>query len=73
MTVRNERFYKYDGDLREVIAEIDVDTAEELPEVDGLRGRKLHQGSTAVIITEGKLVIFAENGHWHDVNGEEVK
>ena len=44
MTVRNERFYKYDGDLREVIAEIDVDTAEELPEVDGLRGRKLHQG-----------------------------
>ena len=72
MTIRNESFLRFNGDLSEVIAEINVDTADELPEVDGISGRILHQGSTALIIKEGKLAVLSGDGHWY-VNGEAVK
>ena len=72
MTIRNESFLRFNGDLSEVIAEINVDTADELPEVNEIPGRILHQGSTALIIKEGRLAVFSGDGHWY-VNGEVVK
>ena len=53
-------------------AEIDVDTADELPETDSISGRILHQGSTALIIKEGRIAILSGDGHWY-INGEMIK
>ena len=72
MTIRNERFLRFSGNLSEIVAEIDVDTADELPETDGISGRILHQGSTALIIKEGRIAVLSGDGHWY-VNGEAVK
>ena len=72
MMIRNESFLKFNGDLSEVIAEINVDTADELPEVDEIPGRILHQGSTALIIKESRIAVLAGDSHWY-VNGEAVK
>lgn len=72
MTVRNETFLRLNGNLSEIIAEIDVDTVDELPEIDGISGRILHQGSTALIIKEGRLAILAGDGKWY-INGEAVE
>lgn len=72
MTIRNEMLLKSNGDLSEIIAEIDVDTADELPEIDGISGRILHQGSTALIIKEGRIAVLAGDGKWY-INGEAVE
>ncbi len=53
-------------------AEIDVDTADELPETDSISGRILHQGSTALIIKEGRIAMLSGDGHWY-INGEMIK
>lgn len=73
LTIRNEEHIKYSSGRTVVRAEIDVDTAAELPAVTGISGKKLHQGSTALIITEGKLVILTGNGKWVDCSGNIVK
>ena len=62
MTIRNEKCLGFNGD----------DTADELPETDGISGRILHQGSTALIIREGRLAVLAGDGKWY-INGEAVK
>ena len=72
MTIRNERFLRFSGNLSEIVAEIDVDTSDELPETDGISGRILHQGSNALIIKEGRIAVLSGDGHWY-VNGEAVK
>ncbi len=72
MTIRNESFLRFNGDLSEVIVEINVDTADELPEVDEIPGRILHQGSTALIIKESRVAVLSGDGHWY-INGEAVK
>lgn len=73
ITIGNEKYLRYAGSegVSEVIAEIDVDTSAELPEVDGISGRVLHQGSTALIIKEGKLAVLAGDGKWY-INGEAI-
>lgn len=55
-----------------IIAEIFVDTLDELPAVDGIEGYTLLQGSSALIITENKLAVLAGDGKWY-INGEAVE
>lgn len=72
MTIRNEKFYCFNENKSESVMQIDVDTREELPEIDGISGRILHQGSTALIITEGKVAVLGGDGNWY-INGEAVE
>lgn len=55
-----------------IIAEIFVDTSDELPAVGGIEGYTLLQGSSALIIAENKLAVLAGDGKWY-VNGEAVE
>ena len=55
-----------------IIAEIFVDTSDELPTVDGIEGYTLLQGSLALIITESSLAVLAGDGKWY-INGEAVE
>ena len=73
MTISKEIYVKSVDDLSEIIAEINVDTSNELPEIDGISGRVLHQGSTALIIKEGRLAVLSGDGKWYGVSGEIVK
>lgn len=73
ITIRNEKYLRYAGSdgVSEVVAEIDVDTSDELPAVDEMSGKVLHQGSTAFIVKEGRIVVLAGDGKWYS-NGEAV-
>ncbi|MDE7097592.1 MAG: hypothetical protein K2O60_00400 [Ruminococcus sp.] len=76
ITLRSESFIKHSPEPNEKIsiirAEIDVDTRDELPEIDGISERILHQGSTALIITECEIAILGGDGKWY-INGEVVE
>ena len=76
ITLRSENFIKHAPEPNEKIsiirAEIDVDTRDELPEIDEISGRILHQGSTALIIKEGKIAVLGGDGTWY-INGEAVE
>lgn len=76
LTLRNEHFIRFanEFDMGTLIirAEIDIDTADELPEADSISGKILHQGSTALIIKEGRFAILSGDGHWY-INGEMIK
>lgn len=76
MTINNEKFVQFaensDGKVSEIISEIIVDTTDELPEIDGIPGKLLHQGSSALIAKEGRIAILSGDGHWY-VNREMIK
>ncbi|MDE6520672.1 MAG: hypothetical protein K2K91_09525 [Ruminococcus sp.] len=72
MTIRSEKFYCFNENKSESVMQIDVDTRDELPEIDGISGRILHQGSTALIITEGKIAVLGGDGKWY-INGEVIE
>lgn len=55
-----------------IIAEIFVDTLDELPTVEGIEGYTLLQGSSALIITENRLAVLAGDDKWY-INGEAVE
>lgn len=73
VAIRNEKYVKYmdSAENAGIIAEIDVDSAEELPE-GTINGKILHQGSTALIIKEGRIAVLAGDGKWY-ANGEAVE
>lgn len=72
MTIRNEKFYCFNENKSESVMQIDVDTRDELPEINEIDSRILHQGSTALIITEGKIAVLGGDGKWY-INGEAVE
>ncbi|MDE7363334.1 MAG: hypothetical protein K2N27_00375 [Ruminococcus sp.] len=72
ITIRNEKFYCFNENKSESVMQIDVDIRDELPEIDGISGRILHQGSTALIITEGKIAVLGGDRKWY-INGEAIK
>ncbi|MDE7365084.1 MAG: hypothetical protein K2N27_09440 [Ruminococcus sp.] len=72
MTIRNEKFYCFNENKSESVMQVDVDTRSELPEIDGIPGKILHQGSTALIISEGKIAVLGGDGNWY-INGEAVE
>lgn len=74
LSINKIEFIKYARSANErssIIAEIFVDTLDELPTVDGIEGYTLLQGSLALIVTENKLAVLAGDGNWY-VNGEAV-
>ena len=77
MTVINEKFVQFDensdGKSSEIIWEIIVDTADELPEKDGISGKSLHQGSVAYVVKTGEFYVLASDGKWHNVKKGEEK
>ena len=70
LTVISENHITFGETDSVVRANIIVDTADELPTVDGIPGRILHQGSMAVISKQGKVAILSGDGHWYV--GEEM-
>ncbi|MDE6519669.1 MAG: hypothetical protein K2K91_04310 [Ruminococcus sp.] len=72
MTIRNEKFYCFNENKSESVMQIDVDTRDELPNINGISGRILHQGSTALIITEDKIAVLGGDGKWY-INGEVIE
>lgn len=53
-----------------VIADIQIDTEDELPDVDEFRGLILFQGSIAWVISTGKFYALTSDGQWCE-QGEE--
>ncbi len=69
MTIRSKNCLRLINDLSEIVAEIDVDTADELPETDGIPGNILHQGSIAYVIKSGEFYVLAGDGKWYNSEG----
>lgn len=67
--IRKEIFKGYEeteeGKLSVVKVEIDIDSAEELPAVDELSGRKLYMGSIAWDISTGDFYGLNSAGTWY--------
>ncbi len=73
MTIICENFVQFakntDGKISEIIAEIVVDTADELPGTDEIPGKVLHQGSIAYVIKSGEIYVLAGDGKWYSSEG----
>ncbi len=71
VTLRNNSFIEFapesDGKISVIRAEIDVDTADELPAIDGIPGNILHQGSIAYVIKSGEFYVLASDGKWYNI------
>ena len=71
--IRKEIFKGYEeteeGKLSVVKVEIDVDSAEDLPAVDELSGRKLYIGSIAWDISTGDFYALNSEGTWYKQDG----
>ena len=70
MTIRSKICLGLIDDLSEIVAEIDVDTADELPVTDGIPGNILHQGSIAYVIKTGEFYVLAGDGRWYSSEAE---
>ncbi|MDE6834882.1 MAG: hypothetical protein K2J39_11665 [Ruminococcus sp.] len=70
MTILNEKFIRFSEETKkaEVIAEIYVDTSDELPERNSLNDRYLHQGSMAYVIRENIFSVLDSDGKWLSVD-----
>ena len=64
ISIRNEKFIKYENILSVVRMEIDIDSAEELPETNYFSGRTLYQGSIAWDISTGNFYGMTSLGEW---------
>ncbi len=69
ISIRNEKFIKYENNKSVMRMEIDVDSAEELPAKDYFSGRTLYQGSIAWDISTGDLYGFKSTGEWVNQDG----
>ena len=71
--IRKELFKGYEdteeGKLSVVKVEIDIDSAEDLPAVDELSGRKLYMGSIAWDVSTGDFYALASEGTWYKQDG----
>lgn len=71
--IRKEIFKGYEdteeGRLSVVKVEIDIDSAEDLPAVDELSGRKLYMGSIAWDISTGDFYALNSEGTWYKQDG----
>lgn len=73
LTIRSEEHIKYENGIAVVRAEFDVDTSAELPIPAEINGKKLCQGSTALVIGEGLLAVLSGEGKWLNCSGISVK
>lgn len=66
-TIRNREFIKFKSPEKTISiirAEIDCDTASDLPAVDAISGTELYQGSTAWVIGTGEFYSLNSSGSW---------
>ncbi len=64
LSIRSEEFIRYERGLSVVRMEIDVDTAEEIPDINGIAGIILYQGSIAWDISTGNFYGLTSSGEW---------
>ena len=69
ISIRNEEFIKYENGKSVMRMEIDVDSAEELPETDDFSGRIMYMGSVAWDISTGDFYGLTSSGEWILQNG----
>lgn len=67
LNIRKTTFRAFDTNNKSrVIAELYVDTAEELPAKDGIDGTELIQSSIAYVISTGEIYVLGEDGNWYN-------
>ena len=69
ISIIKQKFIRFDNGKSVVLAEICVDTAEELPNADGITGRLLVQGSLAWDISTGDFYGLNSSGEWINQTG----
>jgi hypothetical protein len=71
--IRSERFIRFkdteSGIISVVKAELDCDTAADLPAADGIGGRELLMGSIAWDISTGDFYALSSEGTWYKQDG----
>ena len=69
LSIISEKFIRFENASSVVIAELRIDTAEELPAADALAGRILAQGSLAWDISTGDFYGLNSSGEWINQTG----
>lgn len=69
ITVRDKVFIKYENGVCYERMELELDSADELPEADFLRGYGLYQGSLAHDISTGNFYAMDSTGTWYNQDG----
>lgn len=72
LSILNERFVRFDDGREATIAEIAVDTKEELPGAEALEKLSLCQGSLAWVIGSGAFYALNGSGKWVDQDSGDV-
>ncbi|NLT10683.1 MAG: hypothetical protein GXY08_14480 [Ruminococcus sp.] len=72
ISIRNSRFIRFSEGAFVVRAELDVDTASELPAYDFISGQKLAQGSIAHVITTGAFYCLGGDNSWYNQDGSDA-
>lgn len=74
LTILKERFMSFNGERSIVIAELAVDSKDELPAQDGVEGRVISHGTLAWEIGTGDLYGFSGDGKWvNQTTGETIE
>ncbi|HRR77446.1 MAG: hypothetical protein IJK31_07410 [Ruminococcus sp.] len=72
ISIRNSRFIRFNEGAFVIRAELDVDTADELPDYDDFEGHELAQGSIAHVITTGEFYCLAGDNAWYNQDGSDA-
>ena len=64
VVILKEKFVSFEDGVSVVIAELAVDSCEDLPTADGLEGRRLSPASLAWEISTGEFYGFGSDGKW---------
>ncbi len=67
--IRNEKFISYNSGRAVVLAEVEMDTAADLPAVNAFDGRTLAKGSIAHDIATGDFYSLNSSGTWVNQTG----
>ena len=73
IAIKNKRYITHAlraSDRSLIEAELWVDSAAELPVIDGIEGYTLAQGSIAYAIRSGEIYVMDSEGTWHKSGGE---
>ncbi len=71
ITIRNSTFIRFNDEVSVERMELDIDSAEELPETDYFEGKEIAQGSIAWDITNGEFYGLTSEGEWVSQSGSE--
>lgn len=69
ISIINEQFIRFEGERSVVVAELRVDSSDELPDANALSGKTLSQGSLAWDISTGNFYALKSTGEWINQTG----